>query len=121
MRLSGNDPDVFYKFKQVFIDKAPYASEKQQHDVALDMESVFMNYYPLQQSKDVPFEVGRVFMGLKRYARAVAFFDLSQRYCGEHHVSWCAARIPLQCRARMCLTQSPQVQHGHLPFLHGGL
>lgn len=90
VRLSGDDPDVFYKFKQVFIDKAPYASEKQQHDVALDMENVYKNYYPLQQSKDVPFEIGRVFMGLKRYARAVTFFDLSQRYCGEHHVSWCA-------------------------------
>lgn len=88
IRLSQHDSDVFYKFKQVLIDKAPFATEKQQADLRLDMEAVVSNYYPLQRSKDVPFEAGRVFMGLKQYARAAELFDMSQRLCGEHHVSW---------------------------------
>jgi hypothetical protein len=40
VRLSHFDPDVFYKFKQVFIDKGPHASEKQQDDVRHDVAKV---------------------------------------------------------------------------------
>lgn len=90
LRMSLHDPDIFYKFKQTLIDKAPYASDKQRSDLKLDAIKVFENYYPLQQSKDVPFEIGRLLMGLKDHAAAIKFFQDSQKYCGEHHVSWCA-------------------------------
>jgi hypothetical protein len=40
VRLSHFDPDVFYKFKQVFIDKGPHATEKQQDDVRHDVAKV---------------------------------------------------------------------------------
>ena len=45
-------------------------------------------YYPLQASKDVCFELGRLLMGLKDYASAVEFFKRSNEACGEHHVTW---------------------------------
>jgi Tfp pilus assembly protein PilF len=49
---------------------------------------VFREYYPLQQSKDVCFEIGRLLMGLKEYVLAVEFFRRSHEACGEHHVTW---------------------------------
>ncbi|CAM9373962.1 unnamed protein product, partial [Phaeothamnion confervicola] len=88
LRLSHFDADVFYKFKQVFIDKGPYATEKLQEDIRRDMLLVYDCYYPLQPSKDVAFELGRIFMGLKDFEAASAFFRDSQRFCGVHHVSW---------------------------------
>lgn len=88
VRLSQFDPDVFYKFKQVFIDKGPQASEKLQNGIRHDMEQVYKCYYPLQPSKDVAFEIGRIFMGLKDFAVAADHFKASQRHCGVHHVSW---------------------------------
>lgn len=88
LRLSGYDSDIFYKFKQVLYDKAPYASEKQQGDIRRDVGLMYANYYPLQKTKDIAFEVGRLFMTLKLYDEAVHYFEDSQLYCGEHHVSW---------------------------------
>eukprot|EP00903_Cladosiphon_okamuranus_P010916 g10311.t1 len=88
LRLSQFDPDVFYKFKQVFIDKGPYAGEKLQNDIRRDVKLVHELYFPLQPSKDVAFEIGRIFMGLKDFSSAAELFRDSQRYCGVHHVSW---------------------------------
>eukprot|EP00953_Heterococcus_sp_UTEX-ZZ885_P033093 17241-Heterococcus_DN1.PRE.3 len=88
VRLSHFDPDVFYKFKQVFIDKGPHATEKQQDDVRHDVAKVYECYFPLQPSKDVAFEIGRILMGLKDFAQAAELFKASHQYCGVHHVSW---------------------------------
>jgi hypothetical protein len=49
---------------------------------------VLEQYYPLQASKDVCFEIGRLLMGLKEYVLAVDFFKRSHEACGEHHVTW---------------------------------
>ncbi len=59
--------------------------------------------YPLQQSKDVAFEIGRVLMGLKDYGGAVRMFEASQAFCGEHHISWFVSpprRRQLRCGGR---------------------
>lgn len=85
LRLSGGDSDVFYKFRhvriacpacrilashaavQVFIDKTayPHASENVIRDMRRDIDAIARTYYPLQQSKDVCFELGRMFMNMK--------------------------------------------------------
>jgi tetratricopeptide (TPR) repeat protein len=88
VRLSQHDPDVLYKFKQVFIDKVPHASDKLQSDIRHDMQKVYACYFPLLPSKDVSFEIGRIYMGLKDFEIAVGFFKASQVHCGVHHVSW---------------------------------
>ncbi len=49
---------------------------------------ILEQYYPLQASKDVCFEIGRLLMGLKEYVLAVDFFRRSHEACGEHHVTW---------------------------------
>ena len=49
---------------------------------------VAARYYPLQSSKDISFELGRICMGLKRYAASIQLFNASQRQCGEHHVTY---------------------------------
>jgi tetratricopeptide (TPR) repeat protein len=87
-RLAHWDPDVFLKFKRVLIDKTPYASEKEQVDIYRDAQEVWSCYYPLQKEKDVAFEIGRLMMGLRRYDEGIKFFVNSNKYCGEHHVTW---------------------------------
>mmetsp|Transcript_27315 Transcript_27315/g.48293 ORF Transcript_27315/g.48293 Transcript_27315/m.48293 type:complete len:577 (+) Transcript_27315:113-1843(+) len=89
LRLSGYDSDVFYKFKQFLIDKVghPYASEKIQQDVRRDIRQIYDCYYPLSKSKDVAFEIGRLFMSMKDYKAAMQYFIDSLRDCGEHHVT----------------------------------
>ena len=85
LRLSSWDADVFLKFKANIIDRSPAVSDRLAADMARDVAAVASRYYPLQTSKDVSFELGRVSMGLKRYADALKLFSASQRQCGEHH------------------------------------
>ncbi|CAM9421187.1 unnamed protein product [Discosporangium mesarthrocarpum] len=118
VRLSHHDPDVFYKFKQVFIEKGPYAGEKLQNDIRHDMMLVHRLYFPLQPSKDVAFEMGRIFMGLKDFESAADLFRrvllVSQRYCGVHHVSWynmgvCHYYLSQIDQAEKCFEESLQL------------
>jgi hypothetical protein len=88
VRLSNHDPDVFFKFKQTLIDNALHVPERMRSDLKRDVRCIHANFYPLQHNKDVPFELGRLMMGLKEYKAAAALFADSQRHCGEHHVSW---------------------------------
>ncbi len=73
LRLSCHDPDVFLKFKGLIIEKSayPYAASNLQLDVRVDMERVADAYFPLNPSKDVSFEIARVFMATRDYERAV--------------------------------------------------
>jgi len=90
LRLSRHDSEVFYKFKQVLIDKTmyPYAADNVQRDIREDIAGVEETYYPLQSSKDVCFEIGRLLMGLKDYRGAVGYFERSNELCGQHHVTY---------------------------------
>ena len=66
LRLSNHDSDVFYKFKQTFIEHIIQApAETTQRDVRGDTDRVYASYYPLQLSKDIHFELGRLLMGLR--------------------------------------------------------
>jgi hypothetical protein len=93
LRMSVWDADVFFKFKQTLIDRSTQATDKQQADLLRDVYEVAARYYPLQPSKDISFELGRICMGLQRYHQAIAFFDASQRQCGEHHVRGSGGRV----------------------------
>ena len=86
-RLAHWDPDVFIKFKSVWIDKTPFASEKEKADVYHDAMQVWNCHYQLDPSIDVAFELGRVMMGLRKYNEAIQFFEESTTQCGEHHVT----------------------------------
>lgn len=88
LRLSLWDSDVFFKFKQVFIEQTPNASERLKLDVWHDLCAVADRYYALHPSKDIAFELGRIAMALQRYKEAIALFEASQRQAGEHHVTW---------------------------------
>lgn len=89
LRLSGHDPDIFYKFKHHLLDKVcfPNASDKLQKDIKQDLIKVYENYYVLSKHKDVAFEIGRMFMSLKDYRGAMPFFRDSLDQCGDHHVT----------------------------------
>ena len=97
---------MFYKFKQVLIDKAgyPYTSDNVQQDLRLDIDGVLDAYYPLQRNKDICFEVARLLMGIKDYEHAVELFllaiSLVGRLGGGGESEWMAVGVllPFLCR-----------------------
>ncbi len=87
LRMSCWDSEVFLKFKQTLIERAPAAGEKLQADLYRDCSNVMERHFLLSQDKDVSFEVGRICMGLRRYAEAINLFLASSRQTGEHQVT----------------------------------
>ncbi|CEG46653.1 Tetratricopeptide TPR1 [Plasmopara halstedii] len=87
MKLSGWDPDVFYKFRDILLDQSPTASAKLKQDVMYGIPLVWKNYYALDKEKDIAFEIGRLFYGLHEYDSALAYYSLSAREMGKHHVT----------------------------------
>ena len=67
----------------MFIEKGPHASEKLQQDIRHDMTKVYECYFPLQPSKDIAFEIGRILMGLKDFAAAAQHFRHSHKIAGH--------------------------------------
>ncbi|TDH71062.1 hypothetical protein CCR75_002801 [Bremia lactucae] len=87
LKLSGWDPDIFYKFRDVLLDQSPTAAMKLKQDVVHGMPLVWKNHYALDKEKDVAFEIGRLFYGLHEFDRALAYYTLSAREMGKHHVT----------------------------------
>jgi len=56
--------------------------------VRSDVDRLFAAYYPLQRSKDICFECGRLLMAVRDYSSAIDFFSRSNELCGEHHVTY---------------------------------
>jgi tetratricopeptide (TPR) repeat protein len=69
------------------ITQSTRATLKQTEDMVNDAERIWSNVYFLDPNKDIAFELGRVMMGLKRYAHAIGFFTLSNQHYGAHHVT----------------------------------
>lgn len=111
LRLSAWDPEVFSKFRDVIIERAPSATDRLQADIYRDVCKVYERFFPLTPDRDVAFDCGRVCMGLRRYAEAIALFLASLRQTGEHHVTVynigiCLFHTETLAPARSCFLRS---------------
>jgi hypothetical protein len=87
LRLSQFDPQVFLDHQKVLLDQASNLSETQRVELQVVLEQVWENAYPL--GRDVPFELGRVFLAMRKPREALRYNELSIKQFGEHHVTYC--------------------------------
>lgn len=88
LKLSNWDPDVFYKFRDVILQQVPTCTIKLRNDLCRNLPRVWANHFMLDKDKDVAFEVGRLYYGLRMYEDAVRFYWTSIASSGEHHVTF---------------------------------
>jgi len=88
LKLGDWDPDVFYKFRDVILNQVPTAGLKLRKDLCRGIPRVWANYYMLDKDKDVAFEIGRFYYGIREYADALKFYRDSSETIGEHHVTY---------------------------------
>ncbi|KAG9410957.1 hypothetical protein AC1031_018983 [Aphanomyces cochlioides] len=88
LKLSFYDADLFYKFRDVFLDQSPSAPAKVKADVMASLKKVWSHYYQLDKEKDIAFEVGRVYYGMREYEEALHYYTLSLEELGKHHVTY---------------------------------
>ncbi|GBG30551.1 UDP-N-acetylglucosamine--peptide N-acetylglucosaminyltransferase [Hondaea fermentalgiana] len=93
LRLANHDPHVFFRLRNFIVGQTPFATPRQAQDLIQDVAAVrarcFVAPYTLagtspQTTKDVAFHLGRVLMGLRRYASALDAFQASKALAGEH-------------------------------------
>jgi len=77
LKLSDWDPDVFYKFRDVILNQVPACGQKLRNDLCRNLPRVWANYFALDRAKDVAFEVGRFYYGIRDYQKALEFYHVS--------------------------------------------
>lgn len=88
LKLGDWDPDVFFKFRDVILSCAPTCGPKLRNDLSRGIPRVWENYYQLDADKDIAFEIGRFYYGIRDYEKALFYYLESTRTIGEHHVTF---------------------------------
>lgn len=88
LKLSDWDPDVFFKFRDPILLHAPSCGSKLRNDLARGIPNIWSNYYHLDLDKDIAFEIGRFYYGIRDYENALYYYKESMRIVGEHHVTY---------------------------------
>ena len=88
LKLGDWDPDVFYKFRDTILNQVPTSGQKLRNDLCRGIPRVWENYYLLDRDKDIAFEIGRFYYGIREYEQALGFYKHSSTSIGEHHVTF---------------------------------
>jgi len=88
LKLSNWDPDVFYKFRDAVLQQVPACTTKLRNDLCRNLPCLWRQHFVLDKDKDVAFEVGRLYYGLRMYQKAIQFYQTSIQCSGEHHVTF---------------------------------
>ena len=88
LKLSDWDPDVFFKFRDIILNHAPTCGKKLHNDLVRGIPRVWQNYYLMDLDKDIAFEIGRFYYGIRDYTNALWYYTESSRTVGEHHVTF---------------------------------
>mmetsp|Transcript_30001 Transcript_30001/g.95877 ORF Transcript_30001/g.95877 Transcript_30001/m.95877 type:complete len:629 (-) Transcript_30001:233-2119(-) len=88
LKLSDFDPDVFWKFRDTILNALNTCGEKLRADLGRGIPRVWDNYYLLDKDKDIAFEIGRFFYGIRNYRDALVYYAQSSTEIGEHHVTF---------------------------------
>ncbi|GMI62452.1 hypothetical protein ScalyP_jg792 [Parmales sp. scaly parma] len=88
LKLGDWDPDVFYKFRDTILNQIGSSGYKLKNDLLRGVPRVWKNYYLLDREKDVAFEIGRFYYGIRQYADAVKYYTVSSDTIGQHHVTF---------------------------------
>ena len=88
LKLADWDPDVFFKFRDLILNSAPNCGQKLKNDLCRGILRVWENYYAMDLDKDIAFEIGRFYYGIREYDSALRFYAESSASIGEHHVTY---------------------------------
>jgi tetratricopeptide (TPR) repeat protein len=88
LKLGDWDPDVFFKFRDQILIHAPTCGQKLRNDLCRGIPRVWSNYYIMDSDKDIAFEIGRFYYGIRDYENALWFYQESTKTVGEHHVTF---------------------------------
>ena len=81
LRLSGYDPGMLWDFAPQLREQAPSLPESTQLELRLAIDRAWQNYFPGPQN--LPFELARIYMTLRRPLEAIKFGKLALEWFGD--------------------------------------
>jgi hypothetical protein len=93
LKLGDWDPDVFFKFRDCILLHAPTCGQKLRNDLCRGIPRVWSNYYMMDMEKDIAFEIGRFYYGIRDYANALFYYSVSSDTVENHHVKALALNL----------------------------
>lgn len=85
-RLSEWDPNIVHEFHGDLIARMDDASEPIRGEIRKALLRTFENFYPV--GRDLPFEIARVFLAMKRPREGIRFNEISLELFGSHPVTY---------------------------------
>ena len=79
---------MFFKFKETILNQAPSCGNLLRNDLMRGVPRAWKNYYLMDLDKDIAFEIGRLYYGIRDYNNALTYYIESTRTIGEHHVTF---------------------------------
>jgi hypothetical protein len=86
LRLSRWDPMVVHELGKDALEEAHDAPEPLRRELGLSLERVFDRFYPM--GRDLPFELARFSLALRRPRDAIRYGEASLALFGEHAVTY---------------------------------
>lgn len=86
MRLSRYDSNVVLEYSKELLELCGSASDALKHELYLGLMQCWENFYPL--GRDVPFELARILLAMRRPREAIQFNNYSLLMFGDHPVTY---------------------------------
>ena len=88
LRLSHWDAEVLYEFADPLATGSENVSAKEKREIFVTLSKVWANYFPIGETKDVPFEIARILFRLEYYEPSLTFYEESLRLFGTHKMTF---------------------------------
>lgn len=82
------DPDIFFKFRDAILGQIMSCGIKLRNDLTRGIPNIWENYYQLDVEKDIAFEIGRYYYGIREFKLALQYYQESIKSVGIHHVTF---------------------------------
>lgn len=87
LRLSHYDPQIFLEFNRLLLENSGSLNDTARAEMQVALEKIWDNFFPL--GKDLPFELARMYLAIRRPREALRYNELSLQMFGEHPVTYC--------------------------------
>jgi len=88
LKLSDWDTDVFFKFRDQILNQLPNNGSKMKNDLCRGIPRLWKHYFVLDTEKDIAFEIGRVYYGIREFESALKYYQISTATIGKHQVTY---------------------------------
>lgn len=88
LRLSFWDPEIIYEHAEELNTKLKDISTSEKRELFLALTRCWANYFNIGETRDVPFEIARVFFRMEYYEQSLYFYQESLRLFGAHKMTY---------------------------------